>query len=86
MKIVLDKVKIFLNKIRSKLLLKVLESYWSVHMVNKKTFGTVEQSLEHFHWRNSIYPGYIELMPVNSLVVLDYGCGPKPVIWAFFKS
>ena len=80
MKIVLDKVKIFLNKIRSKLAsFKGSESYWSVHMVNKKTFGTVEQSLEHFHWRNSIYPGYIELMPVNQadgLVVLDYGCGP----------
>ena len=32
-----------------------------------------------FPLRNSIYPGYIELMPVNQadgLVVLDYGCGP----------
>jgi ubiquinone/menaquinone biosynthesis C-methylase UbiE len=36
-------------------------------------------SREHFLWRNSQYPGYIELMPVNGAcgkIVVDYGCGP----------
>ena len=44
-----------------------------------KILGLGEQSLNHFEWRNSQYPGYIELMPVKNYdnkVVLDYGCGP----------
>lgn len=54
-------------------------SYWSVHMVAHEEFHSPEQSLNHFHWRNAQYPGYIELMPVSEQdgkVVLDYGCGP----------
>ena len=65
------------------------ESYWSVHMVNKKTFVTVEQSLEHFHWRNSIYPGWVKLMPVNQadgLVVLDYGVDKKRLLVGHFSN
>ncbi len=53
--------------------------YWSVHMVNHQSFNSVDDSLNHFHWRNIQYPGYIELMPVtgiNDKVILDYGCGP----------
>lgn len=48
-------------------------------MVAHDTFLSVEESLQHFHWRNAQYPGYIELMPVagqDGKVVLDYGCGP----------
>ena len=48
-------------------------------MVDHKEFNDVNESLEHFEWRNSLYPGYIDLMPVNmanNLIVLDYGCGP----------
>lgn len=53
--------------------------YWTSHLVSKKVYGSATESLEHFHWRNRQYPGYIELMPVSGasgLSVLDYGCGP----------
>jgi len=87
MKLVPDRLKNFQNKIRSKLAsLNGSESYWSAHMVNKKPFSSIEQSLDHYYWRNSVYPGYIELMPVNQadgLVVLDYGCGPGNDIVGF---
>jgi ubiquinone/menaquinone biosynthesis C-methylase UbiE len=59
--------------------LKGSASYWSVHMVNHETFLNAQESLQHFHWRNAQYPGYIELMPVSgqdNKFVLDYGCGP----------
>ena len=54
-------------------------AYWTGHMVANKAFTSAEESLEHFHWRNDQYPGYIDLMPVHGQdgkVVLDYGCGP----------
>jgi SAM-dependent methyltransferase len=54
-------------------------SYWTVYMVSHHTFRSAEESLNHFHWRNAQYPGYVELMPVSGQdekVVLDYGCGP----------
>ncbi len=54
-------------------------AYWTVNMVAHDTFRSAEESIEHFHWRNTQYPGYIELMPVSGQegkVVLDYGCGP----------
>lgn len=53
--------------------------YWTKHLVANRKHTTREASLDHFHWRNAQYPGYIELMPVtgqNDKVVLDYGCGP----------
>lgn len=54
-------------------------AYWTVHMVANEEFKSPEDSLRHFHWRNALYPGYIDLMPVSGQdgkVVLDYGCGP----------
>ena len=53
--------------------------YWTGHLVNHRRHLSRKESLDHFHWRNSQYPGYIELMPVawqDGKVVLDYGCGP----------
>ncbi len=53
--------------------------YWSRHLVEVPQFKSREESLQHFEWRNSQYPNYLELMPVDSadsLVVLDFGCGP----------
>ena len=54
-------------------------AYWNASLVATRSFGATEDSLEHFHWRNAQYPGYIELMPVcgqDDKVVVDYGCGP----------
>jgi SAM-dependent methyltransferase len=54
--------------------------YWTGHNVtHHHRFGSAEESLDYFHWRNSQYPGYIELMPVSGFddrCVLDFGCGP----------
>jgi ubiquinone/menaquinone biosynthesis C-methylase UbiE len=56
------------------------QDYWSAHNVTAhRTYSTTAESLNHFHWRNAQYPGYIDLMPVaghDGEVVLDYGCGP----------
>ncbi len=55
-------------------------AYWTGFNVTlHHQFGSAQESLEYFHWRNDQYPGYIELMPVagqDGKVVLDYGCGP----------
>ena len=54
-------------------------SYWNVHMVRNRKFGSSEESLNHLKERNDLYPTYIELMPVSNYsgkVILDYGCGP----------
>ncbi len=54
--------------------------YWSdVNVTAHQGFPSAEASLEYFHWRNSQYHHYIELMPVtgqDGKAVLDYGCGP----------
>ena len=55
--------------------------YWSRYHVDAPDdgFTSVKESLDHFDWRNRLYPGYIELMPVDAadgLDVLDFGCGP----------
>ena len=47
-------------------------SYWSSYMVDHKEFNDVNESLEHFEWRNSLYPGYIDLMPVNEANNLNW--------------
>lgn len=55
-------------------------TFWTSHNVTSHhRFASAQESLEYFHWRNSQYPGYIELMPVagfDGQRVLDYGCGP----------
>lgn len=57
-----------------------VEQYWTDHNVTlHRTFGSAEQSLEDFFWRNDQYYRYIDLMPVSGLdglSVLDFGCGP----------
>lgn len=55
--------------------------YWSQYHVDSPSAGftSAKDSLAHFTWRNSCYPGYIESMPVSGAdgkIVLDYGCGP----------
>lgn len=54
--------------------------YWSdVNVTDHARFQSAEASIEYFHWRNSQYHHYIELMPVtgqDGKAVLDYGCGP----------
>lgn len=54
--------------------------YWTRHNVTEhERFASAEDSLAQLRWRNSQYPGYIELMPVNQAqgkAVLDFGCGP----------
>ena len=55
------------------------QAYWTAYLVDNEQWKTRQQSLDHFQWRNALYPGYIELMPVNNandMNVLDYGCGP----------
>jgi ubiquinone/menaquinone biosynthesis C-methylase UbiE len=55
-------------------------AFWTSHNVTgHHRFESAQDSLEYFHWRNSQYPGYIELMPVagfDGQRVLDFGCGP----------
>lgn len=57
-----------------------VEKYWTEHNVTlHRTFSSAEESLTDFHWRNSQYFRYIDLMPVSgldNLSVLDFGCGP----------
>ena len=55
--------------------------YWTRNHVDSPDTGftSTEASLEHYAWRNSMYPGTLELMPVagaDGKVILDYGCGP----------
>jgi len=57
-----------------------MQQYWTQHNVTRHTrFTSAEESLAHFRHRNQLYPGYIEMMPVDDChgkVVVDYGCGP----------
>src|SRR5215472_50305 len=54
--------------------------YWTrVNVTSHYKFGSVEDSLAYFRWRNDNYFGYVELMPVegqDGKVILDFGCGP----------
>lgn len=48
-------------------------------MTGHHQFTSADESLDYFHWRNSQYPGYLDLMPVvgfDGRRVLDFGCGP----------
>ena len=57
-----------------------VRDYWTSHNVTSHLrFRSASESLDYFHWRNSQYPGYIELMPVSGFdrtIILDFGCGP----------
>src|SRR5579884_4212464 len=57
-----------------------ITKYWSGHNVTSHAkFTTAQESLDYFHWRNSQYFNYIQLMPVihqDNKVILDFGCGP----------
>lgn len=54
--------------------------FWTDYNVTQHhKFSSIEDSLSYMSWRNDIYPGYIERLPVaghDGKVVLDYGCGP----------
>lgn len=57
------------------------QDYWNRHHVDSpdEGFSTVEASLEHLAWRNTMYPGQNELLSYENAKgkrVLDYGCGP----------
>ena len=64
--------------------------YWTRNHVDAPSrFETVEQSLDHYAWRNCLYPGQMALMPVfgaDALTVLDYGCGPGNDIIGFMHA
>ena len=50
-----------------------------VNVTNRTRFTSAEESLDYFEWRNLLYSGYIESMPVaghDGKTILDYGCGP----------
>ena len=50
--------------------------YWESNLVAHDVFKNSLESLDHFHWRNLQYPGYIELMGVknhDNKTILDYG-------------
>lgn len=57
-----------------------VKDYWTEHNVsNHRKFGSREESIAYFDWRNGQYLDYIDLMPVRGRdgeVVIDYGCGP----------
>ena len=54
--------------------------YWSdINVTDHAHFRSAQASIDYFHWRNSSYYPYIDLMPVtgqDGKAVLDYGCGP----------
>jgi ubiquinone/menaquinone biosynthesis C-methylase UbiE len=54
--------------------------YWTrVNVTQHHAFGSAQDSLDYFHWRNDQYYPYIDYLPVSGQdgkVVLDYGCGP----------
>jgi SAM-dependent methyltransferase len=58
----------------------LIKKFWEDHNVTSHSiFKDAEASLKYFHWRNSQYFNYIQLMPVtgqDNKIVLDYGCGP----------
>src|SRR5687768_14872252 len=57
-----------------------VRDYWTSHNVTAHLrFASAQESLDYFHWRNSQYPGYIDLMPMSGFdgrIILDFGCGP----------
>jgi ubiquinone/menaquinone biosynthesis C-methylase UbiE len=54
--------------------------YWNRYNVTQHhEFNSIEESLEFLDYRNDLYVGHIERMPLSGhggKVVVDYGCGP----------
>jgi ubiquinone/menaquinone biosynthesis C-methylase UbiE len=54
--------------------------FWNRHQVAEFAEDVTEQeSLRVLNWRNNLYPGLLDLMPVAGFegkTVLDFGCGP----------
>ena len=65
------------------------EKYWSHYHVNiSYEIKNRNDSLDFFNWRNSQYPGYLDLMPVKNFdnkKILDYGCGPGHDVVGFIE-
>lgn len=65
------------------------EKYWKTYHVNTSyKIEDKNDSLNFFNWRNSQYPGYLNLMPVKNFDnknILDYGCGPGHDIVGFIE-
>jgi ubiquinone/menaquinone biosynthesis C-methylase UbiE len=59
---------------------KAVAEYWTRYNVTlHENFISAENSLAYLRWRNDLYFGYSELMPVDGQdgkIVLDFGCGP----------
>lgn len=55
-------------------------AFWNRHQVAEVSDDITEaESLELIEWRNGLYPGLLDLMPVAGVkgkTVLDFGCGP----------
>jgi ubiquinone/menaquinone biosynthesis C-methylase UbiE len=55
-------------------------AYWNEHQVADFSDDVrEEESLRVLNWRNNLYPGLLDLMPVAGFAgktVLDFGCGP----------
>lgn len=65
------------------------EKYWEKNHVNiSYEIINKNDSLNFFNWRNSQYPGYLDLMPVKNFdnqIILDYGCGPGHDVVGFIE-
>jgi SAM-dependent methyltransferase len=53
--------------------------FWNEHQVAEVPEDiSAEESLDLIEWRNGLYPGLLDLMPVDypGYQILDFGCGP----------
>lgn len=77
-----DKLRrVYVSALRKVKRTELSQDYWNRHHVDNpdEGFQTVEASLEHLAWRNSMYPGQKVLLGYENAKgkrVLDYGCGP----------
>lgn len=63
-------------------------AFWSRTQVASFEDITADQSIALMNWRNSVYPGLLDLMPLSfpGKVVLDFGCGPGHDTVAFLLN
>jgi len=65
------------------------DNYWSQYHINiPHRVDNKNDSINFFNLRNSEYPGYLDLMPVNNFdnkIILDYGCGPGHDVVGFIE-